>query len=224
MKGMNKMKEKLISVILAVLFSQSYVEASLIERVFTNMPDEYYLFQSSEQRSELLKSHKRNDTTGVRNRFGGKSYILDLHEENEFLRIRNTNISTLEMKIWTMNSGEPILGVNIITCSSACDSDIAFFNHKWEHVNKLFPSLQLTDFLNWTQLFNDNKSIDEILAAFDIVFFHYSFSKTSTDIEAELHLDKNKSEEEIAQLMPYLNTKLILRWNGAQFVIITPEQ
>ena len=217
-------KSKIVNlklIILMAFFSMSHlVSASVIEYVFVNMPEEYYLFQTAEQRSELLKSHNRNDTTGVKNRFGGKSYILQLDGTNEYLLVRNTKISTVEMKIWTLNNGEQIAGINIVTCTPLCDSQLAFFNQKWQHVkNIFFPDVNLTDFLDTKKILDDNKTTEEIAAAFDIVFFHYSFSKTGTNIEVELLIDKNISEEAFARLEPYLLTKkIVFVWNGTQFV------
>lgn len=203
---------------LCLLFPLSLL-ASTIDDFFVKIPDEYYMFQPKESRVELVKEYKNNDNSGVSNRFGGETYLLDMDTINNFLRLRNTQISTLEMKLWQTKDGKQLVGLNITTCVPLCDSNIGFFTEDWQYVKEsILPHIGIIDFLDTQRIVADGRKTEDIIAAFDIVFFQYIFPKQGTEIVVELLFDKKIDDESVHSLLSYLKgTKLSFVWKNDVF-------
>lgn len=211
------MMKTIIKLLFLVFSFASY--ANTIDRAFVSMPDEYYMFQSRESRAGLLKAYINKDTVGVKNRFGGKSYMLALDIPNDFLRVRNTHISTLEMKLWHTQAGKEIVGVNITTCIPMCDSNVGFFGENWQYVkDAVLPRIGIIDFLDVERIHAEGKKLEDVLAAFDLVYFQYVFLQEGTDIVVKLIVDKSMDADNKSPLLSYLKGKeLTLIWKNHVF-------
>ncbi len=195
------------------------IDANTIDKTFVSIPDEYYMFQSKEGRAGLLNSYITQDTLGVKNRFGGKSYLLAVDIPNDFLRVRNTQLSTLEMKLWHTQAGKEIVGINIVTCTPLCDSNVGFFGENWQYVKEaVLPRISLIDFLDVERILAEGKKPDDIIAAFDMVFFQYVFPQQGKDIVVKLILDKSIDSDNKSLFLSYLKGKqLSLIWENDVF-------
>jgi hypothetical protein len=211
------MKRNLLVILLVIISSSMW--ANSIEKIFVTIPDEFYMFQTNDARGDLVKAYKNGDTLGVKNRFGGKSLLIELNDEQNYLKVRNTSISTLEMKLWHTSAGTDIVGVNIVTCVPLCDSNVGFFTDKWQYVKDvIFPKVTLTDFLDTDAIAKDGKKLEAIIAAFNMAFFQYSFLKENTDILVELHVDTSKEGSNYDSLKQYLKgTKITFVWQNDTF-------
>jgi hypothetical protein len=211
------MKKSLIALLFFIFSFVIYANA--IDRIFVKMPDEYYMFQGKESRAGLLKAYINKDTLGVKNRFGGKSYMLALDIPNDFLRVRNTQISTLEMKLWHTQTGKEIVGVNITTCIPMCDSNVGFFGENWQYLkDAVLPRIGIIDFLNVERIHAEGKKLEDIVAAFDLVYFQYVFPQEGTDIVVKLIVDKSLDADNKSPLLSYLKGKeLTLVWKNDVF-------
>lgn len=207
---------------LFLLFNTFFLFSQSIEQAFINIPEQYFPQLSKNKRTELLFRFHVLKLDTITNNFKGISTILDVDNKNYYLKMKPTETSFFEEKIWVKKDSTKIIGFNHIVCGPICDSHVAFFNQNYERIdekeNDLFPEITIADFIDKEKIKKDELELKNIINKHDIFFTSIYFPKTGNDIFLETNIDEYLPEEIYKELKPYLlGNKMELEWEDGLF-------
>jgi hypothetical protein len=131
------------------------VSGQNIEDVYITMPDKLNPLLTQMQRSELLKYHKVELGDSVVNKYGTNTVLLELDTVNQYINIRNTDVSQLEIQLFPYKK-EYVIALIHTFCGNICHSAIRFFNWRWEEIVIDFPLPRSKDWID-SGKFNDEE-------------------------------------------------------------------
>ena len=110
------------------------VAAQDMKKVFIAMPDSLTPLLTKVNKEDCIDFLASNMKAEIKNRFDKSSEMKVLTED--YLQMQMTENSTLEMKLFPVNDSVKIVCMVKTVCSSACDSEIRFYDTSWK---KEFP-------------------------------------------------------------------------------------
>jgi len=200
-------------------FFCTLISAQGVDKFYVGMPDALNPTLTSQQRLELIEYAKagQNDTTF--NRFKNPVFLLKLDTLHQHLIVKNSSLSTFEMKILNLGTTEPIIGIIRTVCAPICHSLIEFYDLKWNCIPVPFPYPQATD---WLDLEKAQKS-EERIETFQKILKH-SFVSLSFQDEGQVVTASNNSidflsDEDKKLVIPYVNTApLLFQWSDLKWI------
>lgn len=213
---LQKSKKASLAIILLLGIVPIASAQSLIEKAFVSMPDEYYLSLSKDTRKEMLAAYQKDTNYQAQNKFKGKSSIIAIDPENDYMAIKNSDQAFIELKLLHGKDSTINIAVNFTACGPLCDSHIGFFASNWQLLKApLLPSPTILDFLDIDKIKKAGKDPNTIAEQFDIILIQSRFLNHTNNIESELNSDKLMDKEVAERLLPFLKgKKLLFTWKN----------
>ena len=120
----------LTSVFLASTFSITAHAQAKMDTVFANMPDSIIPYLTKNNRLDCIDFIRNNMKAEVENLFETKSELTDLTDN--YLRMKLNSITTLELKLFTVDGKDSIICMSKTILMPEPDSEVSFFNLEWQ--------------------------------------------------------------------------------------------
>ena len=206
-----KKKMKQILTILILWICTMSVSAQEMKTIFVNLPDSIEPLLTKVNKEDCVDFLDSGMKAVVKNRFDRSAELKVL--TSDYLQMQLSDVSTLELKLLPLKDSVCVICMVKTVCASACDSDIRFFDTKWNE-------LDASDFLKYPvedafYLPSDSLTDDvqELRAKADICLMKASLSADDSSLTWEyttpLTLHKDDREKLIALLR---KEPLIMQW------------
>jgi len=206
---LQKLKNKII-ILSSLLFVFQGVFSQTIESVYTNMPDVLNPTLSKQNRLELLEYFKVGQSDSVTNRFGNQAYITVFDSVYQVIKVKNTLVSTFEIKLFNINGNVPIVGIISTVCAPVCQSAIQFYDTAWNVVPLKFKMPDATDWINNDSLIQTVIDKQWIKSVMKTSFITLSFGVDTNTISAKNNSLQFLSVEDKKQLDPFVNDQIFV--------------
>ncbi len=194
------------------------VAAQDMKKVFIAMPDSLTPLLTKVNKEDCIDFLASNMKAEIKNRFDKSSEMKVLTED--YLQMQMTENSTLEMKLFPVNDSVKIVCMVKTVCSSACDSEIRFYDISWK---KEFPKsdyLQLpapqTFYLPTDTV---SSEIELIKRKADMHVMKAVLSKDDSSLSFIYTTPEYLNQEDREKLSPYLRKEAVVyRWKDGKFL------
>ena len=201
---------KPLSLLFLLIFALSSVcgQVSDVANAFINISDEYYQTVNREQRQLLVRDFVSGSRSGIVNQLRGRTKILDLRPENDWMRIRNSESATLEVKLLRIN-GQVRFNVLVFTaCAPVCSSHVGLFDAGWNLLQvPILPEVSVEQFLDPDAVAQSGLSLSSVLARFDFPMITYTFADDGQSLSVELQSEQLADDESRPALAKFLATR-----------------
>lgn len=195
-----------IILLVGLLFFTPIGFTKTIEDIYINMPDSLNPTLSKQNRLELLEYYKAGQKDSIRNRFGNKAIVINLDSINNLLTIKNTPVSTFQLKIFVVNT-KPTIGIISTVCSSICQSYVQFYDTSWHVMPLKFEMPKAEEWLKMDSLVGAKTDQQWIINKMKISFISLEFAVDKLAIVAKNNSMQFISEEEKKWVEPFVNTE-----------------
>ncbi|MDD2328523.1 MAG: DUF3256 family protein [bacterium] len=205
------MKTKFINLLLLLSLS-AVATGQNITDLFRTMPPALLPGISESNKTMLLVD---SGNTSVPYSLGEISKVA---HDREFLHIRTSAAGDLQLKILPLPGDSAIICLIQTVCAGICDSRITFFTTEWVKLDPLgfLPTISKEIFFISPENHSDNYKYAVSLP--DIYPISARFDKAGTDLLLKLHYRERLTEEQMAEINPYLkNDSLFLHWKNGSF-------
>ncbi|MBQ5778581.1 MAG: DUF3256 family protein [Paludibacteraceae bacterium] len=201
---------------------QRSVALSAIERSFLAMPDEDYL--PMEIRKQMVAQYHiatEDSLRWVRNRFNGKSKIEKIVPKNNWMKIRTSEVASLELKLLPVGDSTSVMVLIYSVCGPTCASQVSVFRSGWVSMREsIVPRLSIMDFLDKEKIQKEEQNLDKIQSIIDIPFIEYFFDEKDV-LHVRLNTDKFLEKETFDKVKDYIKTfEYQYVWNGRRFNLL----
>lgn len=194
------------------------VAAQDMKKVFIAMPDSLTPLLTKVNKEDCIDFLASNMKAEIKNRFDKSSEMKALTED--YLQMQMTENSTLEMKLLPLNDSVKIVCMVKTVCSSACDSEIRFYDTSWK---KEFPKsdyLQLpapqTFYLPTDTV---SSEVELIKRKADMHVMKAVLSKDDSSLSFIYTTPEYLNQEDREKLSPYLRKEAVVyRWKDGKFL------
>lgn len=194
------------------------VAAQDMKKVFIAMPDSLTPLLTKVNKEDCIDFLASNMKAEIKNRFDKSSEMKVLTED--YLQMQMTENSTLEMKLFPVNDSVKIVCMVKTVCSSACDSEIRFYDTNWK---KEFPKsdyLQLpapqTFYLPTDTV---SSEVELIKRKADMHVMKAVLSKDDSSLSFIYTTPDYLNQEDREKLSPYLRKEAVVyRWKDGKFL------
>lgn len=194
------------------------VAAQDMKKVFIAMPDSLTPLLTKVNKEDCIDFLASNMKAEIKNRFDQSSEMKVLTED--YLQMQMTENSTLEMKLFPVNDSVKIVCMVKTVCSSACDSEIRFYDTSWK---KEFPKsdyLQLpapqTFYLPTDTV---SSEVELIKRKADMHVMKAVLSKDDSSLSFIYTTPEYLNQEDREKLSPYLRKEAVVyRWEDGKFL------
>lgn len=194
------------------------VAAQDMKKVFIAMPDSLTPLLTKVNKEDCIDFLASNMKAEIKNRFDKSSEMKVLTED--YLQMQMTENSTLEMKLFPVNDSVKIVCMVKTVCSSACDSEIRFYDTSWK---KEFPKsdyLQLpapqTFYLPTDTV---SSEVELIKKKADMHVMKAVLSKDDSSLSFIYTTPDYLNQEDREKLSPYLRKEAVVyRWKDGKFL------
>lgn len=194
------------------------VAAQDMKKVFIAMPDSLTPLLTKVNKEDCIDFLASNMKAEIKNRFDKSSEMKALTED--YLQMQMTENSTLEMKLFPVNDSVKIVCMVKTVCSSACDSEIRFYDISWK---KEFPKsdyLQLpapqTFYLPTDTV---SSEVELIKRKADMHVMKAVLSKDDSSLSFIYTTPDYLNQEDREKLSPYLRKEAVVyRWKDGKFL------
>lgn len=194
------------------------VAAQDMKKVFIAMPDSLTPLLTKVNKEDCIDFLASNMKAEIKNRFDKSSEMKVLTED--YLQMQMTENSTLEMKLLPVNDSVKIVCMVKTVCSSACDSEIRFYDISWK---KEFPKsdyLQLpapqTFYLPTDTV---SSEVELIKRKADMHVMKAVLSKDDSSLSFIYTTPDYLNQEDREKLSPYLRKEAVVyRWKDGKFL------
>ncbi len=194
------------------------VAAQDMKKVFIAMPDTLTPLLTKVNKEDCIDFLASNMKAEIKNRFDKSSEMKVLTED--YLQMQMTENSTLEMKLLPLNDSVKIVCMVKTVCSSACDSEIRFYDTSWK---KEFPKsdyLQLpapqTFYLPTDTV---SSEVELIKRKADMHVMKAVLSKDDSSLSFIYTTPDYLNQEDREKLSPYLRKEAVVyRWKDGKFL------
>ena len=194
------------------------VAAQDMKKVFIAMPDSLTPLLTKVNKEDCIDFLASNMKAEIKNRFDKSSEMKVLTED--YLQMQMTENSTLEMKLFPVNDSVKIVCMVKTVCSSACDSEIRFYDTSWK---KEFPKsdyLQLpapqTFYLPTDTV---SSEVELIKRKADMHVMKAVLSEDDSSLSFIYTTPDYLNQEDREKLSPYLRKEAVVyRWKDGKFL------
>lgn len=187
------------------------VSAQNMREIFIGMPDSIIPLMSRTNREDCADFIDAGMKACVTNRLDGKSEMLQL--TSDYLKIKMSECSFLQMKLLPMTSGDTVVCVINTLCAEACDSRIRFFTKDWADVSGIssfFKKPMIEDF------FSDKDSLERKMQISDMYLVEFVLSPLNDELLAKYTMPAYMTKEDSIFIAKSLcDIKYI--WNGKTY-------
>lgn len=211
-----KKKMKQILTILILWICTMSVSAQEMKMIFVNLPDSIEPLLTKVNKEDCVDFLDSGMKAVVKNRFDRSAELKVL--TSDYLQMQLSDVSTLELKLLPLKDSVRVICMVKTVCASACDSDIRFFDTKWNE-------LDASDFLKYPvedafYLPSDSLTDDvqELRAKADICLMKASLSADDSSLTWEYTTPLTLHKDDRVKLIPLLRKEpLIMQWVEGRF-------
>ena len=207
---------KQILTILILWICTMPASAQEMKTIFVNLPDSIEPLLTKVNKEDCVDFLDSGMKAVVKNRFDRSAELKVL--TSDYLQMQLSDVSTLELKLLPLKDSVRVICMVKTVCASACDSDIRFFDTKWNE-------LDASDFLKYPvedvfylPLDSLTDDVQELRAKADICLMKASLSADDSSLTWEyttpLTLHKDDREKLIALLR---KEPLVMQWAEGRF-------
>lgn len=194
------------------------VVAQDMKKVFIAMPDSLTPLLTKVNKEDCIDFLASNMKAEIKNRFDKSSEMKVLTED--YLQMQMTENSTLEMKLLPINDSIKIVCIVKTVCSSACDSEIRFYDTNWKEEFPQKDYLQLpapqTFFLPTDTV---SSEVELIKKKADMHVMKAVLSKDDSSLSFIYTTPDYLNQEDREKLLPYLRKEAVVyRWKDGKFL------
>ena len=207
------MKQFFLSLFLS-LFALSAYSVDL-RQLFIDMPDSIMPLLNKNNKLDFLDYLDMDMPSVVTNSLGGKSTMKFLTDD--MLSVQMTASSEMDIKLFYGKDSLVTIAVIETICGGYCDSDVTFYNDKWQPLDKqkLISMPLLDDFL-------DKKLMkqSEYKTAIDEMYYRLMMieSTPGSDIFTVTLTTADTILDEEIRTSIFKTTSINYRWNGKKFI------
>ena len=207
---------KQILTILILWICTMSVSAQEMKTIFVNLPDSIEPLLTKVNKEDCVDFLDSGMKAVVKNRFDRSAELKVL--TSDYLQMQLSDVSTLELKLLPLKDSVRVICMVKTVCASACDSDIRFFDTKWNE-------LDASDFLKYPvedafYLPSDSLTDDvqELRAKADICLMKASLSADDSSLTWEYTTPLTLHKDDREKLIPLLcKEPLIMQWVEGRF-------
>ena len=203
--------KKIIYILFCAFLFITSTKAQEMRNIFTEMPDSIIPLLTHSNRADCVDFLDAKMRARVTNRLEGNSELLQLTPD--YLKIRLTAHTDLQMKLLPRSSGDTIICMINTVCAEACDSRIRFYTKKWQEINpstELFKKPLIKDF------FTVNDSLERILQIADIYLVKLTLAPSETTMQADYTMPAYMSHKDSLFVTKNIHS-IEYKWTGKTF-------
>lgn len=195
---------------------------SLVRGLFLSLSDSQLGILPKTTRQDMLDYLDADSLATRPNAFRGDAYIV--RSSKDFLEVRLSNVSTLQIKELPASKGVLLMTVYTIRGEGVpADSEVNFFDSSFRQLKreKILPLPDPAKFWNIGHLPKEER--DRLRHEIDAIAFYslaYTASPLDCNLNATVTLDDYLTQEQIKELEPYLDSRLQWLWDGKKFKLI----
>ena len=211
-----KKKMKQILTILILWICTMSVSAQEMKAIFVNLPDSIEPLLTKVNKEDCVDFLDSGMKAVVKNRFDRSAELKVL--TSDYLQMQLSDVSTLELKLLPLKDSVRVICMVKTVCASACDSDIRFFDTKWNE-------LDASDFLKYPvedafylPLDSLTDDVQELRAKSDICLMKASLSADDSSLTWEYTTPLTLHKDDREKLIPLLRKEpLVMQWVEGRF-------
>ena len=211
-----KKKMKQILTILILWICTMSVSAQEMKTIFVNLPDSIEPLLTKVNKEDCVDFLDSGMKAVVKNRFDRSAELKVL--TSDYLQMQLSDVSTLELKLLPLKDSVRVICMVKTVCASACDSDIRFFDTKWNE-------LDASDFLKYPvedaiylPLDSLTDDVQELRAKADICLMKASLSADDSSLTWEYTTPLTLHKDDREKLIPLLRKEpLVMQWAEGRF-------
>ena len=211
-----KKKMKQILTILILWICTMSVSAQEMKAIFVNLPDSIEPLLTKVNKEDCVDFLDSGMKAVVKNRFDRSAELKVL--TSDYLQMQLSDVSTLELKLLPLKDSVRVICMVKTVCASACDSDIRFFDTKWNE-------LDASDFLKYPveevfylPLDSLTDDVQELRAKADICLMKASLSADDSSLTWEYTTPLTLHKDDREKLIPLLRKEpLVMQWVEGRF-------
>lgn len=194
------------------------VAAQDMKKVFIAMPDSLTPLLTKVNKEDCIDFLASNMKAEIKNRFDKSSEMKVLTED--YLQMQMTENSTLEMKLLPVNDSVKIVCMVRTVCSSACDSEIRFYDTSWKEEFPQKDYLQLpTSQAFYLPTDTVSSEVELIKKKADMHVMKAVFSKDDSSLSFIYTTPDYLNQEDREKLLPYLRKEAVVyQWKDGKFL------
>ena len=153
------------------------------------------------------------------NALGGLSWLENLNDT--YLKVRVSQVSSLEIKILPVKKGEIIMTVYTVgDAPDASDSEIKFYDTELNplQATKYFSSPQLKDFFSIPK--GSDTNMKEIEGMIPFPTIEYNASPDNNDLTAKLTVEQYINQDDWNILKIFLKDKVVMEWKKDKYRVM----
>lgn len=190
--------------------------AQNMKSIFVNMPDSIEPLLTKVNKEDCVDFLDSGMKAVVKNRFDRSAELKVL--TSDYLQMQLSDVSTLELKLLPLKDSVRIICMVKTVCASACDSDVRFFDTKWNELDASdFLKYPIEDvfFLPLDSLTDD---VQELRAKADICLMKASLSADDSSLTWEYTTPLTLHKDDRERLIPLLRKEpLTMQWVEGRF-------
>ena len=194
-----------------LLFVSIATYGQTIDDVFRSMPSRFLPGFSDLHKEALLSTENATVSYPL-------GEIEKLQHTDNFLKIRTSEIGTMQIKILPVSRRRVIICVIRTVCSRACDSHISFYSINWEKLDTdaFLPAISAKKFFDFAQ--KESGNYKYALSLSGISPISAQFNARSTDMTLIFNYRQHLSANCVLELTPFLRTDtVVLQWRNGSF-------
>lgn len=207
---------KQILTILILWICTMSVSAQEMKAIFVNLPDSIEPLLTKVNKEDCVDFLDSGMKAVVKNRFDRSAELKVL--TSDYLQMQLSDVSTLELKLLPLKDSVRVICMVKTVCASACDSDIRFFDTKWNE-------LDASDFLKYPveevfylPLDSLTDDVQELRAKADICLMKASLSADDSSLTWEYTTPLTLYKDDREKLISLLRKEpLIMQWVEGRF-------
>lgn len=209
------MKQILFLVLVWMGIGMTYAQD--MKTIFIQMPDSIVPLLTKVNREDCVDFLASNMAAKVKNRFDKQAELKVMTDD--YLQMQLTDVSSMEMKLLSLNDSVKIICMVKTYCASACDSEIRFFTSDWKELPVMerfqYPSNDL--FVRMAETVSDESKM--LLNKLDVKMYKLSLIPDEMALWVEYTTPQYLNQEDREQLLPYLQKESVKYiWEGGRFV------
>jgi len=209
---MKKILQKTISVLIIsnLFFGWSESAAQDVGNFYVNMPDKLNPTLSKQNRHELLEYYKAGQTDSITNRYGNHVSLNSVDTLNQILLVKNTPVSSFEMKVFNLNNDSLAIGIIRTICGTVCQSSVEFYDTAWNKIPLIFTMPKAIDWVNKDSLAVKNVDKQWVENVLENNFISLSFATNARQIVAKNNSAEFMSAADRKIISPLLEEKKLI--------------
>jgi len=182
-----------------------------IGKYYVNMPDKLDPTMTSKIRLEIVEYHKAGLTDTIHNRFGNQANLQILDSLNNYIVVKSTQNSSLEMKLLKLDDGTDVIGVIHSVCAPICQSVVEFYDIAWVRIPVQFSMPKAVQWIDSTKLAAATE-LDKTWVASVLTdsFISLHFDAANPWLVASNNSAEFLSDDDRKVILPLLNTSSIV--------------